>query len=317
MVLKGACPVIINIQDDILRIHALGLLDCLLEDKTTKRNIMWATDVYSALGIKYGRNEEITSDLITGRNAGVIKTRARKEMEQQSERTRQHAEVFTPLWICNKMNNYADEVWFGRKDIFFRDGIPTERVAFSEEGDWKKYVDSRRLEITCGEAPYLVSRYDVETGEAIPIKNRIGILDRKLRIVNENTETEESWLKWAERAFQATYGYEFQGDNLLIARVNLFMTFEEYMQERWQRKPTIQEYKKIARVIVWNIWQMDGLSGTIPYSKIEDTYHQMDLLEMLGMNGENKEENEQPPCRIFDWRGKGCSVEFLSLQRRG
>ena len=160
MVLKGACPVIINIQDDILRIHALGLLDCLLEDKTTKRNIMWATDVHSALGIKYERNEEITSDLITGRNAGVIKTRARKEMEQQSERTRQHAEVFTPLWICNKMNNYADEVWFGRKDIFFRDGIPTERVAFSEEGDWKRYVDSRRLEITCGEAPYLVRRGD-------------------------------------------------------------------------------------------------------------------------------------------------------------
>lgn len=95
------------------------------------------------------------------------------------------------------------------------------------------------MEITCGEVPYLVSQYDVETGEAIPIKNRIGILDRKLCVVNENTETEESWLKWTERAFQPIYGYEFQGDNLLIARVNLFMTFEEYMQERWQRKPTI------------------------------------------------------------------------------
>ncbi len=315
--LKGAYPVIINIQDDILKIQALGLLDRLLVDKTTKRNIMWATDVHSALGAKYERNKEITSNLITGRNAGVIKTRARKEMEQQTERTRQHAEVFTPLWICNKMNNHADEVWFGKKDIFFRDGMPTERVIFPEENDWKRYVDSRRLEITCGEAPYLVSRYDVETGEAIPIKNRIGILDRKLRIVNENTETEESWLKWTEHAFQATYGYEFQGDNLLIARVNLFMTFEEYMQERWQRKPTIREYKKIARVIVWNIWQMDGLTGTIPYSTMEEKYHQMNLMEMLGIEAEHKEENKQPPCRIFDWRGKGCSIEFLSLQRKG
>ena len=129
---------VINIQDDILKIQALGLLDRLLVDKTTKRNIMWATDAHSALGTKYERNEEITLDLITGENAGVIKTRARKEMEQQTERTRQHAEVFTPLWICNKMNNYADEVWFGRENIFFRDGKPTKRVIFPEENDWKR-----------------------------------------------------------------------------------------------------------------------------------------------------------------------------------
>ncbi len=308
---------IINIQDDILKIQALGLLDRILVDKTTKRNIMWATDAYSVLGTKYERNEEITSDLITGRNSGVIKTRARKAMEQQTVRTRQHAEVFTPLWVCSKMNNHTDEIWFGRKDIFFRDGIPTERVVFQKEDGWKRYVDSRRLEITCGEAPYLVSRYDVETGEAVSIKNRIGILDRKLRVVNENTETEESWMEWTERAFQATYGYEFQGDNLLIARVNLLMTFEEYMQERWQRKPTIEEYRKVINIISWNIWQMDGLTGTIPYSTIEEKYHQMDLLELLGINTENKEGNKQPPCRIFDWRGKGCSIEFLSLQRKG
>lgn len=194
--LKGASPVIINIQDDILKIHALGLLDRMLADKTTKRNIMWATDAYSSLGIKYERNEEITSSLITGSNASVIKTRARKAMEQQTERTRLHAEVFTPLWVCDKMNSYADEVWFGAKDIFHKEGKSTSRVIFQVKDDWKRYVDSRRLEITCGEAPYLVSRYDVETGEMIPIAKRIGILDRKLRVVNENTDTEAEWLQW-------------------------------------------------------------------------------------------------------------------------
>lgn len=80
-VLKGEFPVIINIQDDILKIQALGLLDKILADKTTKRNIMWATDAHSTLGIKYERDEEITADLITGSNSGVIKTRARKAME--------------------------------------------------------------------------------------------------------------------------------------------------------------------------------------------------------------------------------------------
>ena len=308
---------IINIQDDILKIQALGLLDRMLADKTTKKHIMWATDTYDVLGMKYERNDEITSDLITGRHANVIKTRARKAMEQQTERTRHHAEVFTPLWVCKKMNDYADEVWFGAKDVFFKDGKPTEKIEFQGKDDWKKYVDSRRLEITCGEAPYLVSRYDVETGEMIPIPNRIGILDRKLRVVNENADTEKMWLGWAVRAFQATYGYEFQGDNLLIARVNLLMTFEEYMQQRWQRKPTIEEYRKLTNIIVWNIWQMDGLTGTVPYGTTEEAYHQIDLMELLGLDEKDKKENKLPRCRIFDWRGSDSSVEFLSLQRKG
>ena len=202
---------IINIQDDILKLHTLGLLDGMLVDKTTKQHIMWATDAYAPLGARYGYNGEITSDLITGERSSVIKTRARKAMEQQSARTRQHAEVFTPLWMCRKMNDYADEIWFGAHDIFFKDGIATAAVEFSERKKWESYVDSRRLEITCGEAPYLVSRYDVETGEAIPIRERVGLLDRKLRVVGENTQTEADWLKWAFRAFWATYGYEFQG----------------------------------------------------------------------------------------------------------
>ena len=41
------------------------------------------------------------------------------------------------------------------------------------------------------------------------------------------------WLKWALRAFQSVYGYEYQGDNLLIARINILMTFVEYLDYRW------------------------------------------------------------------------------------
>ena len=89
------------------------------------------------------------------------------------------------------MNGYADEVWFGQKEVFFQDRMPTATVEFPRGKRWERYVDSRRLEITCGEAPYLVSRYDAETGEVIPIRERIGLLDRKLRVVGENTRTEE------------------------------------------------------------------------------------------------------------------------------
>ena len=64
-------------------------------------------------------------------------------------------------------------MWFGRPDVFNKEGEPTEHIEFKKATDWKKYVDSRRLEITCGEAPYLVSRYDVETGEHIQMARKL------------------------------------------------------------------------------------------------------------------------------------------------
>ena len=66
---------IINIGDDILRLQSLKLLKKLLVDKTTKKNIMWATDAYKGKSGEYERNKEMTEALITGRNADVIKTR--------------------------------------------------------------------------------------------------------------------------------------------------------------------------------------------------------------------------------------------------
>lgn len=306
---------IINIGDELLRLRSLKLLKKLLVDKTTKKNIMWATDAYRALGAGYERNREMDEDLITGMHADVIKTRARKAMEQQSERTKQHAEVFTPLWVVKKMVDHADEVWFGVSDMFFKDVERTEKVKFPADGEgWQAYVDSRRMEITCGEAPYLATRYDVETGEAIPVERRIGILDRKLRVVTENAEGESEWLKWAYRALESTYGYEFQGDNLLIARVNVLMTFAEHLQARFERKPTEQELSHAANIIVWNVWQMDGLSGTIPYCKAEEGV-QISLFELLDPEENARAAAEtQPHCMIYNWRSKQ-PVEYLSLKK--
>lgn len=306
---------IINIGDELLRLRSLKLLKKLLVDKTTKKNIMWATDAYRALGAGYERNREMDEDLITGMHADVIKTRARKAMEQQSERTKQHAEVFTPLWVVKKMVDHADEVWFGVSDMFFKDVERTEKVKFPADGEgWQAYVDSRRMEITCGEAPYLATRYDVETGEAIPVERRIGILDRKLRVVTENAEGESEWLKWAYRALEATYGYEFQGDNLLIARVNVLMTFAEHLQAHFERKPTEQELSHAANIIVWNVWQMDGLSGTIPYCKAEEGV-QISLFELLDPEENARAAAEtQPHCMIYNWRSKQ-PVEYLSLKK--
>lgn len=279
------------------------VLKTLVKDKTTGQNIILATTARSKRGRVFGKTKQITEELLQSIGTDLIQPRVAKSLEKQAERTREKAEVFTPSWICNKMNNHCDAEWFGRENVFnTEDGQswkPTTRpIKFEGECDWQKYVDSKRLEITCGEAPYIVSRYDTTTAEIIPIKRRIGILDRKLRVVNENTDNEGDWLKWVYRAFQSVYGYEFQGDNLLIARINLLITFVDYMQDRWKRVPTESELQKVANIIAWNIWQMDGITGKVPFGKPKEER----TLNMFDFTvGNNDNESEEMDCKIFDW----------------
>lgn len=296
-------------------------LKALLKDKTTKKNIIFATSVYSSKGTPIKETEQITEEILKGFTQYEIQPRVLKNKEQQQERTRAKAEVFTPSWICNKMNNHCDEEWFGRKNVFNTEQeqgwlVNTEKVKFDTEDGWKKYVDSKRLEITCGEAPYIVSRYDAATGELLEIRQRIGILDRKLRVVNENTYSETEWFRWVLRAYQSVYGYEFQGDSLLIARINLLITFVDYMQDRWGRVPTEVELRKIVNVIVWNLWQMDGISGTIPFGKLKEEYHQFSLFDFVVADESRKQDIEEPEevyCRIYDWRSEK-SLTYKSMK---
>ena len=291
----------------------IGVLDKLLKDKTTKKNIIFATDEYDT-DVK----NEITKEFLLNNKEYEIQPRVCKSLEEQSTRTRTKAEVFTPSWICNKMNNHCDEEWFGGKcpfNVEIEQGWETieDPINFMNKS-WKDYIESKRLEITCGEAPYIVSRYDAATGEIIKIKDRIGILDRKLRVVNENTTTEKEWLNWVYKSFQSVYGYEFQGDNLLIARINLLNTFVEYMKDRWDRNPTNAEINKIVNIICWNLWQMDGILGTIPYGKPVEEFKQMNFFDYMFENDqEEKDESEAIDCRIYDWKANK-SITYRSIK---
>ena len=260
------------------------MMDLLLIDRTTGQNLIFATEEYTGFSFE----TPITNEILMEIN---IKPRVLKRIEEQQHRTRKKAEVFTPSWICNKMNNLCDAEWFRYKDVF---NIEQEHswsstkspIEFPEEKSWKDYVNSNRLEITCGEAPYLVSRYDTTTGEMIPIRERVGILDRKLRVINENVKEHNMWIEWVYKAFQSTYGYEYQGDNLLIARINLLETFCEYSYNRWNSNPTDTELKRVAEIISWNIWQMDGLQGTTPRSNDKATKNSVTGID----------------CKIYDWK---------------
>lgn len=283
----------------------------LLKDQTTKKNIIFATDIYTGEA-----KDEIKKKYVLSNKGHDICPRVEKSEALQSDRTRKKAEVFTPSWICNKMNNHCDEEWFGRKDVFNKEDGQTWKeseniITFSEEDEWKKYVTSRRLEITCGEAPYIVSRYDASTGEIIPISRRIGILDRKMRVINENTKSEAEWFEWTYKAYQSVYGYEFQGDNLLIARANLLVTFVDYISDRFGRDATEPELKKLAKIITWNFWQMDGITGTIPFGKPKEENHQISFWDYA--QGINDTEPEEVDCKIYDWTANK-EITYRSLK---
>lgn len=307
-------------MEELIKLDAYpirGLVGRLLQDKTTRKNILFASDSYAGYGAGYRDDSQMTEGVLLGFASCDIQPRAYKATAEQTERTRKRAEVFTPAWIVNQMNNHCDAEWFGRPDVFnHQEGqewtVNTEPITFPEGKDWKQYVDSRRLEITCGEAPYIVSRYDTSTGEIIPIGQRIGILDRKLRIVNENAADEAEWFKWAFRAFQSVYGYEYQGDNLLIARMNLLYTLADYIEAKWHRQATQKELEKFLNVICWNFWQMDGLNDTPPYGIPSDEVVQMSLFD----DEEETADDELIYCKIYDWRAD-ISKLFKGLKKRG
>lgn len=266
----------IDIKEDDLLAMGSGILDTLLIDRTTGKNIIWATDDYAAMGDSYTFFHHVTPELITGNNKNVIQPRVAKNEEERKKRSRKMAEVFTPSWICNDMNNSVDAKWFKRKIVFNKSfdisgkhaWEATEgNITFPEGKTWQEYVSMSVIEITCGEAPFLASRYDTVTGEPITdLKKRIGWIDRKLRIVNENTTTQEDWLYWTKKAYKGTLGFEWQGDNLLLARENLLMSFFDYHENRFGEEPAIEQVKEIADIISWNIFQMDGLKFVIPRS---------------------------------------------------
>lgn len=306
----------LKIFDEDLMIYGKSLLNILLKDRTTGSNIIWATNDYVKLGEIYRAENEININTINGSSEKFIRPRITKSYEKQNDRTREKAEVFTPSWICNHQNNLIDEQWFGTKNTFniAKDKNWTtniEKIEFQNKKGktWCDYIDARRMEITCGEAPYLVSRYDTVTGEPIDIAFRIGLLDRKMRVVNENTENEVEWFKWIERAFQSVYGFEFQGDNLLLARQNLLFTFIDNLKVKLNREPSINELKRIATIISWNLWQMDGLIFSIPYSERRETYRQISLFDDFEDLNEEKKNNY---CKIKNWRSNTI-LEYRSL----
>ena len=281
----------INIGEDKLIKRSADLLKILLKDRTTKKNIVWATHSYELLGNEFSSREQITLSKLTGKYVNLIQPRAEKSKYEQKNRTKIKAEVFTPTWLVEKQNSYVE--------------------AELEALDLEDYIQLRWLEITCGEAPYMVTRYDTVTGEEIPLSERVGFVDRKLQRISRDVSDEATFYEFVKKAYRASYGYEYQGDSLLLARENLLATFEDYYLAKTGNQPRLEQKKEIATIISYNVFQMDGLKKSSPYSAKQSPFQQLSLFS----DELEVQEVEESKTKIKDWKkNKMIGFERLSSE---
>lgn len=310
-----------DISEDYILSLGNDILDTLLRDRTTGGYIIWGTNDYAEkYGEGYGFYDEITPEKITGEYNHIVKPRVMKTAEEQRQRSQGKAEVFTPSWICNAQNNLIDEAWFGYKDVFNHEvnyyDVHTwityhSNVRFPKGKYWYRYISDNRLEMACGEAPYLFSRYDATTGRLIPIEYRIGFGDRKFKVLKQNTANPndfkggqrrtkiKKWRRNAYKVMQSLYGFEYQGDNLLLARESAFISFIEYYQDKFQtdKLPSGQVLRNIAKIISWNFWQMDGLTHGIP------GYEPKESISLQRVLFAEEPLPHEKYCRVMEWKG--------------
>lgn len=278
----------IDISEESLAKESADLLKILLKDRTTKKSIVWATHSYELLGKGFAPSDRINPSKVTGNFANLIQPRSEKSKYEQKDRTKIKAEVFTPTWLVAKQNGYVE----------------SELGSLSLE----EYVDLRWLEITCGEAPYMVTRYDTVTGEEIPLSERVGFVDRKLQRISREVSDEVAFYELVKEAYRASYGYEYQGDSLLLARENLLATFEDYYLAKTGNQPTLEQKKEIATIISYNVFQMDGLKKSSPYSAKQKQSQQLSLFA----DELEVQEVEESKTHIKDWK-KNRMIGFERL----
>ena len=191
--------------------------------------------------------QERTTDSNLDIDPNNIIPRHMKTLLDQKSRTKTKAEVFTPASIVKRMNDSFDANYID---------------------SYENYIDRRVLEVTCGEAPFLTTRYDVSSGQQIPCGDRVGLLDRKLQRIPDGVDKSE-WVALATRSLKATYGYEWQEDSIFLARKNLLLNVIEYHMDRFKELPNQDDIKEWATIVSYNIFRMDGVTLCIPETNIK------------------------------------------------
>ena len=94
----------IDISEEKLAMESADLLKILLNDRTTKKNIVWATHSYELLGKGFAPIDRITPSRVTGNYANLIQPRSEKSKYEQKTEPRLEPKSLRQLgWLKSKM----------------------------------------------------------------------------------------------------------------------------------------------------------------------------------------------------------------------
>src|SRR5699024_8636764 len=121
------------------------------------------------------------------------------------------------------------------------------------------------------------------------------------------------WLQLAVEIYKASYGYEYQGDSLLLARENLILTFIDNYFYMFGAFPDGRLIRELAKIVSFNVIQMDGLTYEVPYSDggTQEFGTQLSLFEEL----EPKEKATPDLAKIKLWSNNQL-IDFKNLFER-
>lgn len=225
-----------------------------------------------------------------------------KEALQKDKNVR--AAIYTPAYLVRRMTlMLAGETgWFTplRKypdcEVFMSTYSTALRKTF--------------IEPACGEAPFICMRYDAVSGEPISILERDGILDQKFRNgVYQHPifpMLYSGFYDDAKLAVKSVYGTEKHIPSLIIARMNVLLTFIEYTHfyfshsGQFKKHPVPEEehIREIAEIICWNFWQMDFLN---PQDEVIKDWTTGEIVRWKDFAAKKKYKDKQEAQLMFDF----------------
>lgn len=220
----------------------------------------------------YGISDGILNILLQERSSGCllnisvenIYRRCEKNIEMQKKRTLDNAEVFTPYNIVQRMTRSFK---FPENDLDFFNQICVDGC--------------------CGEAAFTTTKYDTVTGKEIPISDRSGLLDLKLKRIPKNIPNTE-WIKFSKIVLKSLYGYELNEDSLFIARINILLDVIDFYRSNYDIEIDENVVCDWAEIISYNFFNMDGLTLCVPNKSIPAKFMNWDTNEMELFNGEEE-----------------------------
>jgi len=130
-----------------------------------------------------------------------------------------------------------------------------------------------------------------------------------LSVVSKYCNTLEEWLNWSKIAFQCSYGYEWQGDSLLIARENLLYTFIDYYQDKFKETPSSELQKEIAEPMSCKTEKITIRGAVNLFGKDDD---RIDEKPCEGCEKKYASNHNGIRVKTMDWR-EGKIIEFDTI----